>query len=240
MIMLAFIRRNALDLLLWLLVMGSLFLMFKSSTDPRPDFIKGTALEDVFRPFTTGNQITFDIAVGVIVSLFIYVLVVRLPAWQKKNRLKAHLLRRYDDLKEQCLMHFLWACNEPAESTLIDRLKSQEEFRTFFKERVSKDQDRWHAVLNGLTDDYVQSLVRELDLFRGELDYTLTTVEVADEKVFSFLRDLTQVLQRSRHWSDRDDQLKPLSQFMWSMFAGWSFVSGYTGRDHVNEMIGAI
>lgn len=240
MIMLALIRRNALDLLLWLLVMGSLFLMFKSSTDPRPDFIKGTALEDVFRPFTTGNQITFDIAVGVIVSLFIYVLVVRLPAWQKKNRLKAHLLRRYDDLKEQCLMHFLWACNEPAESTLIDRLKSQEEFTTFFKERVSKDQDRWHAVLNGLTDDYVQSLVRELDLFRGELDYTLTTVEVADEKVFSFLRNLTQVLQRSRHWSDRDDQLKPLSQFMWSMFAGWRFVSGYTGRDHVNEMIRAI
>lgn len=214
--------------------------MFKSSMDPRPDFIKGTALEEVFRPFTTGNQITFDIAVGVIVSLFIYVLVVRLPAWQKKNRLKAHLLRRYDDLKEQCLMHFLWASNEPAESTLIDRLKSQEEFKTFFKERVSQDQDRWHAVLNGLTDDYVQSLVRELDLFRGELDYALTTVEVADEKVFSFLRNLTQVLQRSRHWSDREDQLKPLSQFMWSMFAGWSFVSGYTGRDHVNEMIRAI
>lgn len=240
MIMLAFIRRNALDLLLWLLVIGSLFLMFKSSTDPRPDFIKGTALEDVFRPFATGNQITFDIAVGVIVSLFIYVLVVRLPAWQKKNRLKAHLLRRYDDLKEQCLIHFLWACNEPAESTLIDRLKSQEEFKTFFKERVSQHQDRWHAVLNGLTDDYVQSLVRELDLFRGELDYTLTTVEVADAKVFSFLRNLTQVLQRSRHWSDRDDQLKPLSQFMWSMFAGWSFVSGYTGRDQVKEMIRAI
>lgn len=214
--------------------------MFKSSTDPHPDFIKATALADVFRVFTTGNQITFDIAVGVIVSLFIYVLVVRLPAWQKKNRLKAHLLRRYDDLKEQCLMHFLWACNEPAESTLIDRLKSQEEFKTFFKERVSQDKDRWHAVVNGLTDDYVQSLVRELDLFRGELEYALSTVEVADEKVFSLLRNLTQLLQRSRHWSDREDQLKPLSQFMWSMFAGWSLVSGYTGRDHVNEMIRAI
>lgn len=236
----AFIRRNALDLLLWLLFMGGLFLMFKSSTDPRLDFIKGSALDDVFSPFSTGNQIIFDIAVGVIVSLFIYLLVVRLPAWQKKNRLKAHLLRRYDDLKEQCLMHFLWACNEPVVSALIDRLKSQEEFKTFFKEPVSEDQDRWHAVLNGLTDDYVQSLVHELDLFRGELDYALVTVEVADEKVFSFLRNLTQVLQRSRHWSDREDQLKSLSQFMWSMFAGWSFVSGYTGRDHVSEMIRAI
>ena len=238
--MLAFFRRNTLDLLLWLLFIGSLALMFKSSTDPRPTFIKGTPLDEVFRPFPTGNQIIFDVTVGVIVSLFVYVLVVRLPAWQRKQRLKDHLLRRYDDLKQQCLLHFLWACNEPAESTLIDRLKSQEEFKTYFNEPVSADQNRWHAVLNGLTDDYVQSLVRELDLFRGELDYTLTTVEVVDEKVFSFLRNLTQVLQRSRHWSDREDQLKPLSQFMWSMFTGWSIVSGYTNRDHVNEMISAI
>lgn len=238
--MLAFLRRNTLDLALWLLCAVSLFLMFKSSTDPRPDFIKGTALEGVFKPFSTGNQISFDVTVGIIVSLFVYVLVVRLPAWQKKKRLKAHLLRRYDDLKQQCLTHFLWACREPAESGLIDRLKNQEEFRIFFKEQVSSDQDRWHAVLNGLTDDYVSSLVRELDLFRGELDYTLTAVEVTDEKVFSFLRNLTQVLHRSRYWSDREDQLKPLSQFMWSVFAGWSFVSGYTGKDHVHEMIRAI
>jgi len=238
--MLAFLRRNTLDLALWLLGLISLLLMFKSSTDPRPDFVKGTVFEGVFKPFVNGNQITFDVTVGIIVSLFVYVLVVRLPAWQKKKRLKAHLLRRYDDLKQQCLMHFLWACKEPAESELIDHLKNQANFRAFFKEAVSADQDRWHAVLNGLTDDYVNSLVRELDLFRGELDYTLTSVEVSDEKVFSFLRNLTQVLQRSRYWSDREDQLKPLSQFMWSVFAGWSFVTGYTDKDHVHEMIRAI
>lgn len=238
--MLAFLRRNALDLLLWLLFIGSLFLMLKSSTDPRPDFIKGSFFQDFFKPLPTGNQIAFDVTVGIIVSLFVYVLVVRLPSWQKKNRLKAHLLRRYDDLKGQCITHLLWACKEPAESTLVDRLKSQEAFKAFFEQPVSADQNRWHAVLNGLTEDYVQSLVRDLDLFRGELDYTLTAVEVADEEVFSFLRNLTQVLQGSRHWSEREDQLKPLSQFMWSMFAGWSFVSGYTGRDHVNEMIVAM
>lgn len=223
----ASIRRNALDSVLWVLFAVSGILMIKSSSDPRPDFIKGSPLEAIFAPFPTGNQITFDITVGVIVSLFVYVLVVRVPAWQKKVRLKAHLLRRYDDLKRQCLMHFLWACNEPAESALIDRLKDQNEFKEFFKEPVAPDQDRWHAVLNGLTEDYVRSIVRELDLFRGELDYTLTAVEVTDEEVFVFLRNLTEVLQRSRHWSDREDQLKPLSQFMWSMFAGWSIISGY-------------
>ena len=132
--MLAFLRRSTLDLALWLLCAVSLFLMCKSYTDPRPEFIKGTAFDAIFRPFPTGNQITFDVTVGIIVSLFVYVLVVRLPAWQKKKRQKAHLLRRYDDLKQQCLTHFLWACKEPAESELIDRPKNQEEFEVFFKE----------------------------------------------------------------------------------------------------------
>jgi len=175
-----------------------------------------------------------------VVSLFVYVLVVRLPAWQKKKRLKAHLLRRYDDLKRQCITHFLWACGEPAASDLIEELKDLDTFREFFKTPVSVDQDRWHAVLNGMTDDYVTSIVRELDIFRSELDYALTAVEVADEKVFSFMRNFNEVLQRSRYWSDREDQLKPLSQFMWSAFAGWSFVTGYTGEDAIAEMIDAI
>ncbi len=235
-----FVHRNTIDLLLWTLFIASMLLMCKSSTDPRPDFIKGSLLEAFFKPFPNGNQITFDVTVGIIVSLFVYVLVVRLPDKQKRRRLKAHLLRRYDDLKGQCITHFLWSCNQPAESALIDRLKNQEEFREFFTQSVSADQDRWHAVLNGLTDVYVQSLVRELDLFRGELDYVLTSVEVVDEKAFRLLRNLTQVLQRSRYWSDREDQLKPLSQLMWSMFAGWSFVDGYTGRDRVDEMFKAI
>lgn len=238
--MLTFLRRNFLDLLLWALFIVCLFLMLKTSTDARPEFVKGTSLEDVFRPLSTGNQITFDITVGIIVSLFVYLLVVRLPTWQKKKRLKAHLLRRYDTLKEQCIMHFLWACKQPAESSLIDRLKNLEDFKAFFNEPISADQNRWHAVLNGLTEDYVQSLVRELDLFRGELDYALTAVEVADDKVFDFLRNLTQVLQRSHYWSDNEDQLKPLSQFMWTMFTGWSIVQGYTGRDFVKEMVSAI
>jgi hypothetical protein len=236
----SFFHRNALDVALWLLGSVSSLLMLKASTDSRPEFIKETWFEQIFKPFSTGNQIVFDIAVGTVVSLFVYVLVVRLPEWQKKKRVKAHLLRRYDDVKRQCITHFLWACGEPAASDLIEELKDLENFKEFFKTKVSHDQDRWHAVLNGLSEQYVTSLVRELDIFRGELDYALTAVEVSDEKVFIFMRNFTQVLQRSRYWSDREDQLKPLSQFMWSAFAGWSFATGYTGKDAIAEMINAI
>lgn len=236
----SFLYRNALDLALWVLGVASSILMLKSSTDPRPDFVKGTSLEQVFKPFSTGNQVVFDIAVGVVVSLFVYVLVVRLPAWQKRRRVKAHLLRRYEDLKRQCITHFLWACHEPAVSDLTDELMDLEKFREFFKVKVSDDQDRWHAVLNGLNEQGVAALVRELDMFRTELEYALTAIEVSDAKVFGFMRNFTQVLQRSRYWSDDEDQLKPLSQFMWSAFAGWSFVTGYTGKDAIAEMIDAI
>lgn len=236
----SFLHRNALDIALWLLGVVCLLLMFKSSTEPYLEFIKDSWFEQFFKPFGTGNQIIFGISVGTVVSLFFYVLVVRLPGWQRKRRIKAHLLRRYDDLKGECIIHFLWACGEPAATHLIDELKDLQKFREFFKTEVSHDQNRWHAVLNGLNDQHVTSLVRELDMFRIELDYALTAVEVSDEKVFSFMRNFTEVLQRSRYWSDRDDQLKPLSQFMWSAFAGWSFATGYTGRDSIAEMITAI
>lgn len=235
-----FMRRNALDVMLWLLSGVCLMLMFKSSSDPYPETIKGTWLEYWLQPFSVGNQIVFDISVGVIVSLFVYVLIVRLPEYKTRLRLKANLLRQYDALKEDCIMHFLWACGESAETTLIDRLKDREEFRAFFKEPVSSCQNRWDAVFNGLDERKVDSLLFELEVFRQEIEYTLNTVDVSDSHAFAFLRRLTRLLHRSRRWSDENDQLKSLLGFMWSIHTGWNDVYGYSGRDSVADMIEAI
>ena len=73
------VRRKRLDLGLWTLFLVSTVLMVKSSSDRLPASLRGTVVEPALSQFSTGNQIVFDIAVGVIVSLFIYVLVVRLP-----------------------------------------------------------------------------------------------------------------------------------------------------------------
>lgn len=237
---LASIRRNALDLALLALLAISTFLMLKSSTDRRPDSIKGTLLEELFRPFPTGNQIIFDITVGVIVGLFIYVLVVRLPEQQKRRRLRANLRRHYDELKEATILQFLWACNASASSELIEHLKDRHNFRSYFKERVTDSQDRWHAVLNGLDETKISDIVHELRQFRREVEYVMSAVDVADPQVFGFMKGLTRILSGGERWSENYDHVKALGGFTWSMHTGWDWVHGYTGKDSIADMIDRI
>lgn len=234
------IRRKAFDLGLWGLLVICVVLMLKASSDPAPAWAKGTPIQVFLAPFSTGNQIAFDISVGVIVSLFVYVLVVRVPERSKRLRLKAGLKRQYSNLKEDCIMNFLFACEGSASLDLVERLKDREAFKSYFNERVSADQNRWHAVLNGMDQLKVKSIVQELSIFRQELEYTLTAIDVSDPEVFAFLRRLTHVLQRSQGWTAGYDEIKPLSQFMWSMHAGWDPIHGYVEKDFIAEMIEAI
>lgn len=234
------IRRKAFDLGLWLLLVVCAVVMLKSSSDPAPAWAKGTGIQAFFSPFSTANQIAFDVSVGVIVSLFVYVLVVRVPEHRKRSRLKASLKRQYSNLKEDCIMNFLFACEGPASLDLVERLMERKKFKSYFKEQVSSDQDRWHAVLNGMDERMVKSIVQELSIFRQELEYTLTAIDVDDPEVFAFLRRLTHVLQRSQGWTAGYDEIKPLSQFMWSMHTGWDPVHGYVEKDFIAEMIEAI
>jgi hypothetical protein len=237
---LRFVRRNALDLALCALCAICIIVMLKASSDPSPKWAKGTWLQTALSPFSTGNQIAFDIAVGVIVSLFIYVLIVRIPEVKKRARLKANLRRQYSNLKEDCIMNFLFACEGSANMDLVEQLKDRDAFKNYFKEQVSPNQDRWHAVLNGMDDMKVNAIVQELSMFRRELEYTLTSIDIDDPQVFTFLRHLTHVLHRSQSWSNDYDELKSMSQFLWSMHTGWDWIHGYTGKDAIVEMIEAI
>jgi len=36
------------------------------------------------------------------------------------------------------------------------------------------------------------------------------------------------------------DEFKPLAGFLWSVFAGWDFITGYRKEDIVKKMIDAI
>lgn len=234
------VRRNGLALSLWTLFVVSTFLMVKSSSDHLPGPLRGTAAEPLLSQFPTGNQIIFDITVGIIVSLFIYVLVVRVPESSKRRRVRRNLRLQYDSFKEECIKVFLWALQGTCDPEHIERLKDRNEFRRFFKERVSPDQERWHAVLNGLDEYKIRSLVVELEILMAEVHFTLSTIDVDNPEAFAFLKRLAQVLYRSKTWSPEYDDVKQLFQFMWSVHTGWSIIEGYTERDVIAEMIEAI
>ncbi len=234
------LRRNALDVALWGLCVICIIVMLKASTDPALTLAKDSWIQLALSPFSTGNQIAFDVSVGVLVSLFVYVLVVRIPERKKRQRLKANLRRQYSNLKEECITNFLFTCNRSASLDLVDQLKDRVTFERYFKEKVTPDQERWDVVLNGMNDQTVAAIVQELSIFRREVEFTLTAIDVDDPQVFAFLRDLTRVLHRTVDWSSGYDEIKPMAQFVWTMHTGWDWVQGYTGKDAISDMIDAI
>jgi hypothetical protein len=151
-----------------------------------------------------------------------------------------NLQHQYDLFKENCMEVFLWALQEPYDPELLERLKDRDQFQRFFDEPVSPDQKRWHAVLNGLDEYKIKSLIVELEILMAEIRFTLSVIDIDNQDAFAFLKHLSQVIYRSKNWTPEYDGVKHLSDFMWSVHTGFSIIEGYTGRDIVAEMIEAI
>lgn len=192
--------RNRFALFLGLLTLGCIFLMLTTSSDPLPDSLRGTAVGALLTQFPTGNQTIFDVAVGIVVSLILYVLVVWLPEQNKPKRIRRSLQLCHEQFKRECIRAFLDALGEGHEPALIDRLKDRHEFRLYFDENISPIQNRWHAVANRLSNDesIIKSLIVECDIFGTEIHFTLTAIDVANPDAFAFFKNLAGVLYRSR------------------------------------------
>lgn len=216
----AWIRRNGLSLSLGAIFIVCSVLMVKSSSD--------------------ANQILFDSSVGINVSLLIYFLVVWLPEWRKRTRVRRNLQLQYDSFKEATVHIILSASGQSYDLDTTDRLKDPKQFRDFFKESVSPSQNRWHAFLNGLDEYHVKQLVIECEILMAEVHFTLSAIDVDNQDAFALLKRLTQSLHRSKDWSPDYDDAKRLSQFLWSVHTGWSFVEGYPEKDVIAQMIEAI
>ncbi len=123
---------------------------------------------------------------------------------------------------------------------LVDRLKDRDQFKQFFKEPFSSEQTRWDAVANGLDAENIKRLVVEFEILIAEVHFTLIAVDVENEEIFAFLKELANILYRARNCSPEYDGVKALLCLMWSVYAGWSFVEGYTKKDVIADMIEAM
>jgi hypothetical protein len=233
-------RWNGRAFLWWVIFLASFWFTLKSSTDKLPGWLRGTRVGPWLLQFSTGNQNIHDIAVGVIVGLFIYFLVVWLPERDKRKRVRRNLQLQYGSFKEGCIRIFLSAMDGGYDPAAIDSLKDREQFMHFFKEQFCPGQTRWDAVANGLHEENIKSLIVEFEIFIAEVRFTLIAVDVENQEVFAFLKDLATILYRARNCSPEYDGVKSLLSLMWSVFAGWSFIEGYTKKDVIADMIEAM
>lgn len=222
---------------LWALTVSCVFLALKTSDDPVFQIFDNTRLESLFQKLPVGNSIIFNLSIGFLVSIIFYLLVIWLPDRRRKKLIKKNMKEQYRFFKEDTVAILLSACQQCYESDLPRRLTDQDEFRKYFKEPVNESQNRWHVVLNGLSDKLLKDLLVELEILKYEVSYVLNNVNIEDPNVFSFFKRLSQAVHKLKNTTLEYDDEKQLSQFLWELFSGWSFIDGYREDDIVSVMI---
>jgi hypothetical protein len=117
---------------------------------------------------------------------------------------------------------------------------SRKKFKNYFEEQVTPDQDRWNRFENKLDAYNLKELIKKVEIFRDEIAFVLNNVDIPSEAPFEFLKRLSAVIYSVQDTTLGYDETKPLARFLWEVFAGFSWVSGYRERDIISEMIEAI
>ena len=121
-----------------------------------------------------------------------------------------------------------------------EELLDQKKFKEYFKAKVTLDQDRWDRFCNKLDPYYLKELVKRMEIFRDEISFILNNVDIPSDEPFEFLKRLSAAIYSIRDTSLEYNDTKSFARFLWEIFAGFSFATGYRERDIIQEMIDAI
>jgi hypothetical protein len=232
-----FYTKAKLDVLLTVLALTCLWVMLATSSDPMLSLLEDTPVAAAFQQFGTGNQIAFDLSVGILSAVGMFYLLVRLPEYEKKNRIKRHLQFSYQSFKRAVIQIFVGSVQGSYDSKTVECLMDQGSFRDFFKEPYVPGQNKWDGVANKMNEFLLRQIVLEAEVLLNEFQHALGVLDIRDPEVFSFMKRLSVALYRAKNWSADYDGTKEVLGFFWGIFAGWSWVDGYAEREYIPDMI---
>ncbi len=180
-----------------------------------------------------------SLLINVLAAYLLYVLVVHLPGLRRRSIIRNNLATHYRHFREDIVTNFLQLASERVGFSRIKELCDMHAFRAFF----SQDKNaRWYAVSNALYDNplVMRDIVTELVLFRNELTFALSQVEIHDERIFGLLKRLSAAIYRVEQRKLEYDDVKAFMGLMWDVFAGWSVIDGYRTSDIVQDAIEGI
>jgi hypothetical protein len=168
------------------------------------------------------SKIIYDLAVGALVTLAFYLLVVRLPDYERRQRLKRSLERHYRDFREDCIEIILMVADETYSAEIPETLIEQEKFREYFMQKITPDQTRWHRFLNNLDEDeyHLRELQSHMKNLREEIIFILNNTDISKSKPFEFLKQLSAAIVSMEHVTSGYDETKPLSLFLFDVQRG--------------------
>jgi hypothetical protein len=181
-------------------------------------------------------KIFYDLGVGALISLLFYWLVVRLPDYQRRRRLKNGLARQYHVFRADCIGIMLSVADGTYLYGKQEALIEPEAFRKYFNEDVGQDQDRWDAFFNKLDEYNVRNLRTKMEIFRDQISFVLNNTDIPKDE----LQRLSTVIYSMKDVTASYNDKEVLTRFLWELFAGWSYITGARKDDIVKKMIKAI
>jgi hypothetical protein len=213
-----------------------LVLVFKTS-DEAPIF-RGELFDWFFSQFSIGNAILFNLASGLLISIWFYFLVVYLPDVKRQKRIKKHFVMQYLVFREQVITHILGSCGESYNSDLLNKLTNPHEFKVYFDEKVTYGQTRWQVFISNADSVVVQRILSEFIAFKEATLYLLSKVDIEDEEVHAFLHHFNSItITLIDTPVDDYDSMKKFSGYLREIFAGFSWSSGSRDYDYFAKML---
>lgn len=181
----------------------------------------------------------YAISISIIAASIFYVLNIYLPGQKRKNIIKHNFEEQYIFFKKHSIAIFLSALGESSNAKIEEILCDLSKFKKYFKEKIGNYPDKWHKVCDELNGTLLKDLLVQLDILSDEASFILNNTEINDENVLSFFKLILQSVYGYRiEGINMDyDEKKALMNFLWELFAGWSFVDGYREEDIVKLII---
>jgi hypothetical protein len=186
------------------------------------------------------KKLIYDLGVAGLTSLVFYVLLVRLPEFERRNRIKRSFRDQYRRFKQDCISTIVGVVEGTYDTRMIDELLDQKKFREYFNQEVSDRHTKWHVFLKQLREHHLSDLLIAMEIFRGEVLFVLNNTDVANDETLGFLKRLSGAIFSFQQQTTLEyDSTKRLGTFLWEVLAGWSG-EGYQEEDVVEKMIRSI
>lgn len=188
-----------------------------------------------------------NLVAGGLVSFFFYWLVVYVPEHRKRLIIKDNLSRMYRKIKKGILYQVVFASVKggrddlEADSETIARLMTPDGFREAFQ-NGREAHEGFYAFANQMSDDTLEfrEIILHLEMLAKQIEFILHNYTIDNKELFDFFKRLEIMLLTLRRSSAGYDESKPLTNFVYEIFAGWSGIEGYRGYDIIEKTIADI
>lgn len=183
------------------------------------------------------NSLLFTISSGCLITVVLFWLLVSYPDFKKRQRLKSHFADSFKQFKLACIENFLCVADGGFDVEKPTELLPAECFKDYFNEDVGAGRSRWDEVANKMTPYYLEATVSRIEIFRSEILFLLSEIDLSEKDDFRKLKAISDALYMQRNVEIEYDSMKSFLRLFWQLFSAWSWSEGYQENGVLERLI---